>query len=274
MNNIDYRRYYDLEEYLFGEANSRFKANRQISAFDFFCIVIWKANRAKSRIANLLLTKFDDLEKAVAQLTSTLAEEKNKKARLKILLSDWGFRLPMASAILTVLAPEEFTVYDIRVCNSLGNFHKTQDRPDFDELWSEYQNYIEAVRDAVAEPYELRDKDKWLWGKSFYRQLGEDIETRFTKLLRESALSWIRELTVGQKFTYRDIYKFLEATFFDECAAGENAGYKEDAKDAVKKDAIKARLIRPIGQGQFERVGHCDLVPNSKRSTISVDPHS
>jgi hypothetical protein len=37
-----------------------------------------------------------------------------------ILMRDWGLRLPMASAILTVLFPEEFTVYDQRVCGSLS----------------------------------------------------------------------------------------------------------------------------------------------------------
>jgi hypothetical protein len=58
MMDIDYRIYYDLEQYLFRDVNSHFRDNRKLDAFDFFCIVIWKANRAKSRVASLLLKKF------------------------------------------------------------------------------------------------------------------------------------------------------------------------------------------------------------------------
>jgi hypothetical protein len=64
MPDIDYRIYYDLEQYLFRDVNSHFTDNQKLDAFDFFCIVIWKANRAKSRVASLLLKKFDDLERS------------------------------------------------------------------------------------------------------------------------------------------------------------------------------------------------------------------
>ena len=54
---LDYLRYYDLETYLFEDVRRRFHAERSLSAFDFFSIVIWKANRAKSKIAHRLLSK-------------------------------------------------------------------------------------------------------------------------------------------------------------------------------------------------------------------------
>ena len=47
---------------------------------------------------------------------------------MRILIEDWAFRLPMASAILTVLYPDSFTVYDIRVCSELQNHHGVRNK--------------------------------------------------------------------------------------------------------------------------------------------------
>ena len=52
---VDYLKYFDREFYLFDEVYSRFHAEHSLGAFDFFSIGIWKANRAKSRIARKLL---------------------------------------------------------------------------------------------------------------------------------------------------------------------------------------------------------------------------
>ena len=102
----DYRKFYDLENYLFEEVSRRFSEHGYLKAFDFFCIVIWKANRSKSKIAKRLLSKgHPDLDSAVVALTKSLANAADDKARMKILIVDWGFLLPMASAILTVLYP-------------------------------------------------------------------------------------------------------------------------------------------------------------------------
>jgi len=105
---------------------------------------------------------------------------------MKILVSDWGFRLPMASAILTVLYPNAFTIYDVRVCDVLGNFRNAQYRTHFDALWSEYEEYVKAVRRAVKAKHNLRDKDRWLWGKSFCDQLQKQISAKFEKVSQEN----------------------------------------------------------------------------------------
>lgn len=98
----------------------------------------------------------------------------------------------MASAILTVLYPETFTIYDIRVCNILNNYHRIQNRTNFDTLWLEYETYIAAVRASVQEDYTLRDKDRWLWGKSFCLQLQKAIESNFNTT-RETTRNSVRE---------------------------------------------------------------------------------
>ncbi len=47
--------YYHLEPYLFDTVHNGFAKKGQLSAFDFFCILIWKANCAKSKHASRLL---------------------------------------------------------------------------------------------------------------------------------------------------------------------------------------------------------------------------
>lgn len=182
MCDTNYAQYYALEHYLFSVVSSRFRAASTLSAFDFFCIVIWKANRSKSKIASRLLAQGDghaNLEGAVRSLVQKIAEAQNGKARLSVLIQEWGFRLPMASAILTVLYPDEFTVYDVRVYELLGDFGDAQYKTNFNCLWDRYIAYLKRVKSEVPEAQTLRDKDRFLWGKSFALQLQSNIEERF-----------------------------------------------------------------------------------------------
>jgi hypothetical protein len=180
---IDYRRYYNLEPCLFEEVHHRFHAEQSLSAFDFFSIVIWKANRAKSKIARKLLhsadPQCDDLDAIVRSLTALLYAAPDSKSRLRILLCDWGFALPMATAILTVLWPGDFTVYDTRVCEQLGGFHDLRYRSDFERVWEGYELFVARVRSEAPQGFSLRDQDRFLFGKSTALQLEQDIMRRF-----------------------------------------------------------------------------------------------
>lgn len=176
-------RYYHLEEYLFEDVRSRFHVDGAISAFDFFSIIIWKANRSKSRVAARLLAKCPEetsLDAVVHKLTSSLFVARDHRERLRILLEEWGLRLPIASAVLAVLWPDYFTVYDARVCSELNGYHDLADLPSFDSIWSSYQDYRASVL-AIPDGISLRDKDRYLWGRSSARQLENDIEQRFMK---------------------------------------------------------------------------------------------
>jgi hypothetical protein len=128
VDDLQYLRYYDLETYLFEEVHNRFRSERSLSAFDFFSIVIWKANRAKSRIAKRRLAKYPqqgaDLNAIVRRLTGSLFNAETHSERLRILLEDLGLYLPIASAVLAVMWPDYFTVYDYRVCEQLGRFQE------------------------------------------------------------------------------------------------------------------------------------------------------
>jgi hypothetical protein len=166
---IAYRKFSDLEHYLFDEVGPRFQNSGDIEPVDLFMIFVWKANRAKTRVRDQLKTRANgSFASAAAQIASALFATKDREQRLKILMQDWGLRLPMASAVLTVLYPDEFTVYDRRVCGALGFPYKDWSR--FSEsCWMEYESYKQKVC-GIESPegftFTLRDRDRFLWGKS------------------------------------------------------------------------------------------------------------
>jgi hypothetical protein len=179
---IDYRNYYDLEKYLFSEVAHHFERDGYLTAFDFFCIIIWKANRAKSKVAKKLLGfNKGTLDETVKIITNELANEKSTRGKLAILIEKWDFYLPIASAILTVLYPTEFTIYDSRVCDILHQYQELSSATKIDQIWDEYQAYKQSVIDSEPRQLSLRDKDRYLWGKSFYEQLNKDINNSFEK---------------------------------------------------------------------------------------------
>ena len=107
---LDPRRYYDLEGYLFDEVGPRFHEQGWLSAFDFFSIVIWKSNRSKSYIAKKILRIAEDgsdLDAAAIQMTSAIASAGTDEDRFRVLFKGWEMPLPMTSAILTVLYPDD-----------------------------------------------------------------------------------------------------------------------------------------------------------------------
>ncbi|QQG37471.1 MAG: hypothetical protein HYS17_11165 [Micavibrio aeruginosavorus] len=184
---MNYAKYYDLESYLFSDVHKFFHDNYYLSAADFFCIIIWKANRAKSKIAKKIhrigKKKYKNLDEIVKQITNALYKAGSHEKRMGVLIGEWKFRLPIASAILTVLYPNNFTVYDVRVCNYLKNenFHGLRNRRWSESLWSDYQAFIQAVKsdDNTPRGLTLRQKDRWIWGKSFFEDLLNDIDNNF-----------------------------------------------------------------------------------------------
>jgi hypothetical protein len=183
MESRDYLQYYDLETYLLDTVRTRFQQDGRLSTFDFFCIVVWKSNRAKSKIARRLLSISGqtDLESAVEKLTAGLFSCANDRERLHYLWYEWGFRLPMASAVLTILYPESFTVYDTRVCTCLRDFGSLGNTANFDALWEGYLRFRQAVSQAAPARLSLRDKDRYLWAESFAEQLDANIKTCFNQ---------------------------------------------------------------------------------------------
>jgi hypothetical protein len=182
MNMRDYCRYYDRETYLFEDVSSRFQKQGFLDAFDFFSIVIWKANRAKSIIARKLLRLAEPhecLDDVSRRLTAAIHAAGSDEERFALLFKKpWAFALPMASAVLTVLYPNVFTVYDYRVCDELKDFHSLKHLSDNRKVWQGYLCFCAAV-DASSPGSSLRNKDRALIGRSLASQLEEDIRSGF-----------------------------------------------------------------------------------------------
>lgn len=172
---MDYVKLYNLERYLLEDVGPRFRSSGTIDPIDLFMIFIWKANRAKTRVRDKLKSCANgNFSKATSQIAKTLSAAKDPKERLGILMRDWGLRLPMASAILTVFYPLDFTVYDIRVCEMLQIPYKGYLRFS-DECWREYERYKSMLSKRAPSNLCLRDKDRYLWGKSFWENAKKDV---------------------------------------------------------------------------------------------------
>ena len=174
-----YLEYYEIEHYLFLTVHKRFHQGGYLGAFDFFSIVRWKSNRPAGTIREDLRKKrCRDLDEAVKSLTREIHEAEGHENRLTILMGVRGVGLAMASAILTVLYPDYFTVYDERVCGQLGRFSNLGSR-SIPKIWEGYEEFRRAVREAAVrkgapESLELRDMDRWLWTVNVVDQLKKE----------------------------------------------------------------------------------------------------
>ena len=157
----NYLKFYDLERYLFQDVHRRFHTDHSLGAFDFFSIVIWKANRAKSKLARKLLVADpegrSDLDAIARTLTTALYNAATAKERLRLLMIDWKFALPMASAILSVCWPEQFTIYDYRVRQRLES-PELKHLTDFERIWSSFTDYQMRVAEIAPAELNLRER--------------------------------------------------------------------------------------------------------------------
>lgn len=179
---MNYLRYYDLEAYLFEHVTRAFQRRGHLTGFEFFSIVRWKANGATAQVARRLRQSgHKDLEAAVQLLTTEIAQADSSKDKLEILVVKWGFKLPLASAILSVCYPETFAIYDRRVCNQLGGFHNLAHKTNFENIWEGYTEFMQAVGQAGPSTLTLRDKDRWLSARSTYHDLMTQVARSFQR---------------------------------------------------------------------------------------------
>src|SRR3989338_1031400 len=188
----EYLKYYWLEKYLEKQVRSHFETKGFLTAKQFFSIIEWKnAKFGKGKLAYL---KDGEIKK----LTGDIYKEADPKERLRILLEDdkekrKGIKLATASAILTILYPKKFTIYDIRVRKQLYKYGKwikvpqKKDRGKEDlldityhtDVVDEYFNdYLPAVKSLREEGMSLRDCDRALWAKDWHEDLEEWLSNR------------------------------------------------------------------------------------------------
>lgn len=156
---------YDLEQYLFEKVTRRFEEEGTLSPYDFFAIVIWKSNRAKTKVKRGLING----GKTVGELMQEVSQAEDLR-KVKILCDIQGIWLSIASAILTVCYPKRFTVLDYRAWEVLAlQDISVENLPKrYPQSPKNYLQYCEVCRrfaDRVGLP--LRDLDRALWAKSW-----------------------------------------------------------------------------------------------------------
>jgi len=181
---IDFRDYYNLENYLFNDVNQRFHNQGYIDHKDFHCILVWKANRAKYKNAAKIIKNGETYEEAAISFTKELYKCNSPENRFKFTVGKpFNFLLPTASAILTVLYPKEFTVYDYRACEFIKDKNKEKDYNKISgDLWTFYSNFINDVI-LLTPDLPLREKDKYIWGWSFKQDL-DKAEKNLMEILK------------------------------------------------------------------------------------------
>jgi hypothetical protein len=176
-DSLDPIAYYNPEVYVFAELARRLAETGQIDPAALYLILDWKSPRARTRhLTRLAALAGGSFGAATRSIAADLQPAAKPEDRMRALLTKWGFRLPTASAILAVLYPEIFTVYDIRVCEALGDFRPLGDMKWSAEMWREYQRFIAAVRARTpSELTTLRDRDRWLWGKNKQERMAAEL---------------------------------------------------------------------------------------------------
>ena len=116
--------YYNPEKLIFPEIAQSFSDNGTLDPIGLYLILDWKAPRARTKHRSRLASIAGSFSRAASEIAAELHAAPAPEEKLGLLLTKWGFQLPTASAILTVLYPDMFTVYDRRVCNTLPAFHK------------------------------------------------------------------------------------------------------------------------------------------------------
>lgn len=164
---------YHLETYLFHRVSARFANEQTLTPFDFFAIIVWKSNRNKTRVKKGLKTA----KKTVENLMREVAQASSPLQKMKLLTDIEGIGISVASAILAVCYPLQFTVLDYRAWDTLSNW-------DLDELAAtipatpvSYLEYCEVCRRLAARNgVSLRELDRALWAKSWSKDLADLID--------------------------------------------------------------------------------------------------
>jgi hypothetical protein len=172
---MDYKDFYWLEEYLFDKVGPAFREAGELRALDFYAIIHWKAARAKTRLRDRLGLRGEAGDLKVRMLGKDLWALTGDRERMELLLgADWKFRLPMASAILSVLWPDRFTIYDWRVARELG-VNERLGGIAASKVWPLYAEFVDAVRTRPPAQPSLRDADRYLWGRSQYQSFMAEL---------------------------------------------------------------------------------------------------
>lgn len=181
---MPFRKFANPETNLFPKIEQRFRDEGVLTPIDLWTILKWKANRAAPRQLKRLTSEGATFSDQAGAISAALSKADEPQDRLAVLIRDFGFRLPTASAVLTVLNPDEFTIYDFRVCCEIsragnGDFKKLKYHRYMPRLWSNYTAFKDAAIASAPAGLSLREVDHYLWGKSWARAESDKLGLPF-----------------------------------------------------------------------------------------------
>jgi|LakMenEpi03Aug12_release.lakeMendotaPanAssembly.Ray.scaffolds.fasta_scaffold265680_1 hypothetical protein len=146
-----------LERSIFSELSTKVRLSGELEPEDFFKICEWKSTRTKTLVRTNPHEHIRDVTR--------LAFSSRESLRVPLLCILNGVRVPTASAILTVWQPNEYTVYDVRVCDAMLSLsHKLLTEKVVEDARKSYSKYLDVARKIAIElQVSLRDLDKTLW---------------------------------------------------------------------------------------------------------------
>jgi len=146
-----------LERAIFSELSNKVRISGELEPEDFFRICEWKSTRTKTLVRTNRHEHIRDITR--------LAFSSRESLRVPLLCILNGVRVPTASAILTVWQPNEYTVYDVRVCDAMLSLsHKLLTDQVVEDARKSYSKYLDVARKMANDlRVSLRDLDKTLW---------------------------------------------------------------------------------------------------------------
>jgi hypothetical protein len=144
------------KKYEFGDDEAALEAGRKISNGDYSltnlrAIYDWKtAGRGRGRITA-------NRQAEISEILKFAASAKSERAAISVLCGLKGVAVPVASAILTAINPERYTIIDFRALEALGT-DSTNRSVDY------YLQYVATCRKLANEHRTtLRELDRALW---------------------------------------------------------------------------------------------------------------
>ena len=163
---------YDPENRVFPVIARKVKAGQELSDLDVLLIFKWKLGRVTGD--NIKMIHSDGLEKINCAVKVAGGPGRGEKINaLKTLMEIRGIKLAMATAILTVCYPDEFTVIDRRVLEVLGLSPANSADWKVEKYFDEYLPRVKECSGSWG--CTLRDADRALWGLSVRNNMKKNI---------------------------------------------------------------------------------------------------
>lgn len=131
---------FNIEEQLF-KKGIELKQRGYLTKNEFLNICLWKSRRPKNRY---ILNSETEIE----NITRLALTEKDELVKMKHLTSLKGVLIPTASAILSIVNPQEYPIIDIRCILTLNKLNIIDWKTINNNNWL---NYIEIIRKLSKE---------------------------------------------------------------------------------------------------------------------------